>query len=87
MRKFYEADGDGVGGYKLKDTLTPEQLIVRQQLEIENLKKEKKENVKLLENIKARFISIGAPLNDNCLQFNNEQLKWCAKVYNLIEQL
>lgn len=65
--------------------MTPEQLIAKQQLEIEEYKQAIEENKTIVKNLKSKLYSIGAPLNDNCLQFNKEQLRWCIQVSELIE--
>lgn len=46
------------------------------ELAIENtfLKRANKEYTETLRHIKSRLISIGAPLNDNVLKYNNKQL-------------
>lgn len=67
--------------------MTQEELITKQQLQIEEYKLAFEENRKLLRDIKGKFYNIGQPLNDNVLQFNPNQLKWCAQVLNMIEQL
>jgi len=67
--------------------MTKDELISKQQLEIEEYKKMINENKKILSDLKGVFYSIGAPLNDNVLQFNNKQLAWCFKTFRLIEYL
>jgi len=62
-------------------------LIAEQQLEIRELKKRCKENKKLSHLISMKFIAIGQPLNDNCLKFNKNQLRWCQGVLDLVEQI
>lgn len=63
------------------------ELIAKQQLEIEDYKKQLEENMEIVAKLNSKFFSIGAPLNDNVLQFNKEQLKWCFKVSELVEQI
>jgi hypothetical protein len=67
--------------------MNKDELITKQQLEIENFKEREKTNAEILRKINYRFIGIGQPLNDNCLKFNQNQLKWCTQVHDLIEQL
>ena len=62
-------------------------LIARQQLEIEKFKEIMQENRKTKKTLKLRFIAIGAPLNDNMLHFNREQLIWAQKTLDLIETI
>lgn len=67
--------------------MTKEELITNQQLEIAELKQVCERNEKTISDIKYRFIGIGQPLNDNVLRFNKEQLLWCHRVLELIEEL
>lgn len=67
--------------------MTPEELISKQQLEIEKYKKAFEENKELINDITCKFVCVGQPLNDNLLQFNKEQIKWCFEVFSLVEQL
>ena len=67
--------------------MTQEQLITKQQLKIEEYKKMFEENEELIKQITLKFVDIGQPLNDNILQFNKEQLKWCFSVLELVERL
>ena len=67
--------------------MTKDELITKQQLEIEQYKQDEEENRNTLRSLEGMFYSIGAPLNDNILKFNNDQLKWCFKTYDLIERL
>lgn len=67
--------------------MTKDELITKQQLEIEEYKIILQENKKLLKLLRGKFYNIGQPLNDNVLQFNKEQQRWCFEVFNLIEQL
>ena len=67
--------------------MTSEELIGKQQLEIEKYKKAFEENRELIKDITCKFVCIGQPLNDNLLQFNKEQIKWCFEVLSLVEQL
>lgn len=67
--------------------MTKDELISKQQLEIEEYKIQSESKAQLKKQLIARFVSIGQPLNDNVLQFNKEQQKWCLRVLELIEQL
>jgi hypothetical protein len=67
--------------------MTKDELIAKQQLEIEDYKAQLIENTKIGREIKGMFYNIGAPLNDNILQFNKDQMKWCFQVVELVEQL
>lgn len=67
--------------------MTKDELIANQQIEIESFKKKEREDKKTLKKIKGNFISMGCPLNDNLLNFNQDQLKWCMEVYQLIEEI
>jgi len=64
--------------------MTQEELITKQQLEIEAYKKAFKENNRLIERVKGNFIAIGQPLNDNILKFDNKQLTWAMEIYDLL---
>jgi hypothetical protein len=67
--------------------MTKDELIAKQQLEIEDYKVQLVANKKIKREIRNKFISIGKPLNDNILHFNKDQLKWCFQVVDLVEQL
>lgn len=67
--------------------MTKEELITKQQIEIEQFKQMSLENKALIRNIKAKFTNIGAPLNDNILGFNPKQINWCGNVFELIDQI
>lgn len=67
--------------------MTKDELIAKQQLQIEEYKEKLKENKELIEQIIGKFYNIGQPLNDNILQMNKDQLKWCFGVVGLVEQL
>ncbi len=40
-----------------------------------------------LTDIHIKLISIGAPLNDNILAFNNKQLKFLSDIHKIIKQV
>jgi SMC interacting uncharacterized protein involved in chromosome segregation len=67
--------------------MTKDELIAKQQLQIEEYKKMLKENTELKRDLEMMFYAIGQPLNDNILQFNKKQQKWCFRVVSLVEQL
>jgi hypothetical protein len=67
--------------------MTKDELITKQQLEIEEYKQKLIENTELKKDLEMRFYAIGQPLNDNCLRFNKEQLQWCFKTVELVESL
>lgn len=67
--------------------MTKDELIAKQQLEIESQKSIIESNRELANDIKMMFVAIGQPLNDNVLMFNRDQLKWCQRVYDKIEEL
>jgi hypothetical protein len=63
------------------------ELIAKQQLEIEEYKQQLRHNAKVLLDIAGDFIAIGSPLNENLIEFNEEQLEWCSSVYDKIRKL
>lgn len=67
--------------------MTKDELIVKQQLELEKYKEMLEENKKLKSKIVRKFYACGQPLNDNVLQMNKAQMKWCFEVVGLAEDL
>jgi len=67
--------------------MTQEELIVKQQLEIENLKATLKSNNEIVKRVKGNMVAIGQPLNDNLLKFNKAQLTWAMDIYDLLNQI
>jgi len=67
--------------------MTKDELIVKQQLKLEKYKEMLEENKKLKSKIVRKFYACGQPLNDNVLQMNKEQMKWCFEVMDLVEDL
>lgn len=67
--------------------MTKDELIVKQQLEIERLKSNQDHNKRMLKKLFGEFYSCGAPLNDNILKFDRTQLLWCLDVYIIIEDI
>jgi len=67
--------------------MTKDELIAKQQLQIEEYKEILKLNKELKRKIEGKFFNIGQPLNDNVLQMNKDQKKWCFGVVELVEQL
>ncbi len=65
-----------------------DKLIVKQQLEIEELKQRIVDYNECMIAINGLLFNIGAPLNDNILQFNNEQRKVLHKIarYLILEK-
>lgn len=72
---------------KMKTSITKEELIALQQLKIEEYKIAMEENKETVKSLKNKLFAIGAPLNDNRLQFNKEQLRWCFELEGLIENI
>lgn len=60
------------------------ELVGKQQVEIEKYKEAFRQNDELTATLNSKFYAIGAPLNDNKLKFNKEQLKWCFEVYDIL---
>lgn len=67
--------------------ISKEELIANQQIEIVEYKEMLKENYELKRILWGMFYCIGQPLNDNILQFNQDQQNWCAKVVETIEKI
>ncbi len=67
--------------------MTKDELITKQQLEIESLRGGIEENKRIRKMLLNKFYSIGAPLNDNVLMFNKAQIEWCFKVVELIKEI
>ena len=67
--------------------MTKDELITKQQLQIEEYKEMLKENKELKIQIVGKFYNMSQPLNDNVLQMNKDQLMWCFGVVELVEQL
>jgi len=67
--------------------MTKNELIAKQQFEIEDYKSQLIKNTEIARAIKGKFYNIGQPLNDNVLQMNKGQMRWCFQVVELVEQL
>jgi len=67
--------------------MTKDELITKQQLEIEHYKAQSDANAKIKSDILGKAYNIGQPLNDNILQFNSKQQKWVWDVVQLAEEL
>jgi len=67
--------------------MTKDELITKQQLQIEHYKKVFSENTNLKRKMIGKFCNIGQPLNDNVLKMNKPQMKWCFEVVRLAEQI
>lgn len=64
-----------------------DQLIAKQQLEIENLKGRVYEMNNVLRDIKLTLVCIGGPLNDNKLMYSKEQRKPLHEINRMIEDI
>jgi len=64
-----------------------EELVTKQQLQIESLKENQKEVDEIKSLLVNKFIAIGAPLNDNKIKLDKKQMAWAFEVYALIETL
>lgn len=64
--------------------MLPTELITKQQLEIESLKQQIVDYNESMISIYHILYNIGAPLNDNVLQFNFEQRKVFHKIAKLL---
>jgi len=64
-----------------------DELIGKQQLQIQEYKKLLIENSDIIKSLTGKFYNIGGPLNDNVLRFDKPQQKFCFEVVALIEQL
>lgn len=67
--------------------MTKDELITKQQLEIEHYKAQTEANRALRSKIVGQFVNIGQPLNDNVLQFNTKQQRWAGTVLMMVEEL
>ena len=67
--------------------MSEHELIAKQQLEIEDYKVRLKANKQISKDLHNKFYAIGAPLNDNLLRFNREQLAWCFELHELTQQI
>lgn len=67
--------------------MTKEELITKQALKIEEQQERLEEVSELKSQLINKLYAIGQPLNDNVLQMNAKQMKWCFEVAKLVEQL
>lgn len=67
--------------------MTKDELITKQQLEIEEMKENLKSDSEIRWNLISMFYAVWWPLNDNILQFNLEQRKWLRWVVQTIETI
>lgn len=67
--------------------MTKDELIVSQQLKIAEYEKMLAYNQDLKLEILGKFYNIGAPLNDNVLEFNRDQIAWAFSVVHLAEDI
>jgi len=63
-----------------------EQLITKQQLQIEELETAFMKNKNVMKSLYNKFYAIGQPLNDNVLKFDRRQLLWCVELLELINE-
>jgi len=67
--------------------MTVEELVTKQQLEIEGMRGLLAEVARLKSSLRGRLVGIGQPLNDNLLMMDRKQLAWCFAIERLVEQL
>lgn len=67
--------------------MTKDELIAKQQLEIEEMRLILNENENIISDLHFKIHGIGQPLNDNNLNFNKDQMFWVTQVLELVEQL
>ena len=67
--------------------MTKDELISKQQLEIEKMKSILEANKIIISGMYLKIYGIGQPLNDNSINFNQQQLVWVSQILNLVEQL
>ena len=60
-----------------------QELVAKQQLEIENLKEKLQRALEDKESIVMELVCIGGPLNDNKLKYTQEQLKILFRIHEL----
>lgn len=65
--------------------MTPEQLIAKQQLQIETLQQALTERNHALQQINLNLICIGGPLNDNAQGYTKEQLRIFWRIKELCD--
>ncbi|OFW47569.1 MAG: hypothetical protein A2163_00675 [Actinobacteria bacterium RBG_13_35_12] len=65
--------------------MTIDELITKQQLDIEFYKQEVAEYSEKISKIQGLIYCIGGPLNDNRLRYSNEQLVIFSKIINIID--
>ncbi len=64
-----------------------EELICKQQLELEDLKTKVASFEDAFKRIHANLYSVGAPLNDNFLEYRKEQLAVFFRIASIMEEL
>lgn len=67
--------------------MTKDELIAKQQLQIEEYKTKLRDNLMVKRELIGSLYSIGAPLNDNLLKFNKDQLKWLMSLGDKINEI
>lgn len=67
--------------------MTKDELIAKQQIQIEEYESLFRENAAIKQKLKGMMYNIGAPLNDNVLQFNSRQLIWAISLAEAIGEI
>ena len=67
--------------------MTKEQLIVKQQLEIEELRERVKQAEEVKHKVHMLCYGIGAPLNDNKLNFNSKQMGLIWDIHEEVQKI
>ena len=67
--------------------MTKDQLIVKQQIEIADLKEKVFRLSKSVEKIRVIIYCIGGPLNDNALGYSRKQLSTFYRIINAIDEV
>lgn len=65
--------------------MTDDELIAMQAKEMMELEAANLQMLTALSNVRRQLISIGAPLNDNFLQYSKEQLKPFLKIQDILD--
>ena len=69
----------------MTDKPTKADVIAHQAKQIYRMKKRLKEIEKAIKTTRNMMTAIGAPLNDNVLAFNNEQIKYISRLYKELD--
>lgn len=65
--------------------MTKDELITKQQLEIEGFKQDAENVARMKKDVYGQLYSIGAPLNDNCDGFNSIQRRVLHRIADILE--